>query len=290
MRYSDLLGVAMAAAVLGASVARAQQAAPAPVIEKLFAQAIPLVAADASAPAELQLKPGDRIVALGDSITAGGGYLRYIEQVLATNYPALKSPKILNAGVSGNKAESMIARFEKDVVARQPTVVTINVGINDVWHRLKAPHSDVVLHAYRTNLVAMVSRAQAVGARVILLAPTVIQENLEAEGNLRLPLYVEAMKAVAAEQKCGFVDLHAMFRQALAHKPADRTGNWLTGDGVHMAPLGNGLMALGVLRALGVPDATSADTDIIVSVPRPPKPASTNAPAARPAPVKLPEL
>jgi hypothetical protein len=31
-------------------------------------------------------------------------------------------------------------------------------------------------------------------------------------------------------------------------------GNWLTGDGVHMKPLGDAIMAVGVLRALGVPD------------------------------------
>ena len=30
--------------------------------------------------------------------------------------------------------------------------------------------------------------------------------------------------------------------------------NWLTSDGVHMNPLGDALMAIGVLRALGVPD------------------------------------
>jgi hypothetical protein len=32
-------------------------------------------------------------------------------------------------------------------------------------------------------------------------------------------------------------------------------GTWLTGDGVHMKPLGDAIMAAGVLRALGVPDA-----------------------------------
>jgi hypothetical protein len=34
--------------------------------------------------------------------------------------------------------------------------------------------------------------------------------------------------------------------------------NWLTGDGVHMQPLGDGVMAVGVLRGLGVPDAKIA--------------------------------
>ena len=42
---------------------------------------------------------------------------------------------------------------------------------------------------------------------------------------------------------------------ALKQKPAAETGNWLTQDGVHMKPLGDAIMAVGVLRGLGVTDA-----------------------------------
>ena len=66
--------------------------------------------------------------------------------------------------------------------------------------------------------------------------------------------YVEAEKQIAAEKKCQIVDLHGMFLAALKQKPAGEKGNWLTGDGVHMKPLGDAIMATGVLRALGVPD------------------------------------
>lgn len=240
--------------------------------EKLFAQVIPLVSPAKDAPKQLQIKADDKIVALGDSITAGGGYLRYTEQVLAANYPQLNAPKIINAGVSGNKAENMIARFDKSVLAHKPTIVTINVGINDVWHRLKAPHDDAVLKAYRDNVATMVDKAQAAGARVILLAPTVIKEDPDADGNKRLPLYVNAMREIAAAKKCQFMDLHAMFLEALKHKPASEKGNWLTGDGVHMKPLGNAIMSLGILRALGVPDEKSAATEIKPPAPKKPAP------------------
>ena len=43
--------------------------------------------------------------------------------------------------------------------------------------------------------------------------------------------------------------------KALTKKPADFKGNWLTADGVHMKPMGDAIMALGILRAVGVPDA-----------------------------------
>jgi lysophospholipase L1-like esterase len=240
--------------------------------EKLFAKVIPLVPPAKDAPAELKFKADDKLVTLGDSITAGGGYQYYVEQVLA-GYSQLNAPKIANAGVSGNKAENMIARFDKDVLAKKPTIVTINVGINDVWHRLKNPHENDVLKTYRDNVATMVDKARAAGARVILLAPTVIKEDPEAEGNKRLPLYVAAMRKIAADKNCQFVDLHGMFLEALKHKPASEKGNWLTSDGVHMKPMGNAIMALGILRAIGVPDEKSAVTEIVTAVPKKPAPA-----------------
>lgn len=210
--------------------------------------------APADTPKELQLKSGDQIVAIGDSITQQGGYVRDIDAVLASQFPELKLPKVINKGIGGQKAEDLIKRFDKDVVKLKPAFVTISIGINDVWHRVGKPHDPEILAAYKKNVAAMVDQAQAAGIKVILIAPTVIQEDANAEGNKRLTMYVDAEKEIAKEKKCQFVDLHGYFLTALEKKPADVKGNWLTGDGVHMKPLGDAIMALGVLRALGVPD------------------------------------
>jgi lysophospholipase L1-like esterase len=212
-------------------------------------------------PKELQLKAGDQIVAIGDSITQGGGYLRDIDAVLESQYPDLKLPKIINVGISGQKAEDLVTRFQKDVVDKKPQWVTLSIGINDVWHRVGQPHSDEVLKNYTANVTKMVDMAQAAGIKVILLAPTVISEDPKNEGNVRLKAYVEAEKKIAAEKKCQMADLHAMFLNVLEKKPADAKGNFLTSDGVHMNPRGDALMALGVLRQLGVPDEKSAAAD-----------------------------
>src|SRR5713226_1030203 len=135
---------------------------------KLFAMALSLVgSAPSDSPKTFQLKSGDTIVAIGDSITQGGGYLRDIDAVLAANYTDLKIPKVINVGISGQKAEDLLTRFEKDVVARKPAVVTISIGINDVWHRLNAPHDENVLSAYKANVTKMVEQAQAAGIKVI---------------------------------------------------------------------------------------------------------------------------
>ena len=70
-----------------------------------------VLAADAAAPA---LKKGDRIVFLGDSITAGGvgasGYITLIKNALDTNAKDL-GVETIGAGVSGNKVPNLQARL-----------------------------------------------------------------------------------------------------------------------------------------------------------------------------------
>jgi lysophospholipase L1-like esterase len=230
-------------------------------IEKLFVMVLALVGpAPKDSPKKLELKPGDTIVAIGDSITAAGGYLRDIDAVLAQQYPDLKIPKVVNKGIGGQKAEDLIKRFDDDVVKLKPAVVTISIGINDVWHRLNQPHDPKVLAAYKENVAKMVDMAQQADIRVILLTPTVIEENPSSEGNKRLAAYVKAEKQIAAEKKCQLVDLHGMFLKALKKKPAGQD-KWLTADGVHMQPPGDAIMAVGVLRALGVPDKKIAASE-----------------------------
>jgi len=215
-------------------------------------------AASKDAPKEFMLKQGDLIVAMGDSITEGGGYLKQADQVLVEQYPDLKLQKIKNVGVSGQKAEDMVKRFEKDVVAKKPAVVTISVGINDVWHRVNKPHDPKVLEAYKENVTKMVDMAQNAGIKVIIIAPTVIQEDPENEGNKRLVMYVDAEREIAKEKKCVFIDLHQMFLDAIAKRPADieldKNKRAYTRDGVHMKPAGDAIMAIAVLKGLGVPD------------------------------------
>ena len=227
-------------------------------VVRLLAIVVSLVGpAPSDSPRQLQLKPGDQIVAIGDSITAQGGYLRDIDAALAAEHPQMKLPPVVNVGISGQKAEDLVPRFDKDVVRRKPAFVTISIGINDVWHRLGKPHDAAVLAAYKVNVAKLVNMAQAAGIKVILLTPTIINEDANAEGNKRLAAYVEAEKQIAREKDCQLVDLHGMFLAAIKHKPADQS-LWLTVDGVHMKPLGDAVMAVGVLRALGAPDAKIA--------------------------------
>src|SRR5262245_57351256 len=135
-------------------------------IARLFVLAMSLAGpAPKGTPGALQVKPGQTIVAIGDSITAAGGYLRMSDTFLAEQYPDLKIPDIINAGVNGQKAEDLVLRFQHDVIDRRPAIVMISIGINDVWHKLGAPHEEKILAAYKQSIKRMVDMAQKAGIK-----------------------------------------------------------------------------------------------------------------------------
>jgi lysophospholipase L1-like esterase len=202
-----------------------------------------------------RLKPGDRIVTLGDSITQAGGYQRVIEQVLSRFYPELKV-EIVNAGISGHKAPDMMARLDRDVLSKRPNLVTISCGVNDVWHGFtKNPPDGVDLETYSSLIREMVKKIRAsTQAEVYLLTPTVIKEDLLSPENRKLEPYCEAIREIARTEHTVLVDTNQIFNLVLKATQAGGSGGFHpTTDGVHMKPSGNFLMGAAILRALEVP-------------------------------------
>src|SRR3954447_4215623 len=82
-------------------------------------------------PAPIALKQGDRIVFLGDSITAGGntgkGYIQLIRSHLAEKKKDL-AVECVGAGVSGNKVPGLQRRVDRGVIAKKPAVVVVYIG------------------------------------------------------------------------------------------------------------------------------------------------------------------
>lgn len=248
------VGMALSVAAVSSPSSADPQSTPAGELS-LSSQVLPWVGkSSASLPCHLLLQKGGLVVAIGDSITAKGNWLRSVESALSQLYPDLQLPQMINAGGSGHTAKQLLDRFPRDVLDRNPAVVILNVGINDVLHAMAEPSQDASLRVYREHTAAMVDQAHARGIKVILLTPTLIEEDPESKGNRILAQYADVMKSVGTEKKCDIADLHAMFLEALQHKPSEIKGDWITSDGIHMSPLGNAVIQVGVLRAIGVPD------------------------------------
>jgi lysophospholipase L1-like esterase len=213
-----------------------------------------LVAADDK---PVRLEKGDRIVFLGDSITAGGvrpkGYVTRIKDALNEKHKGLDLD-VIGAGVSGNKVPDLQKRLDKDVLARKPTVVVIYIGINDVWHSLMNPPRGTPKGAYEAGLKDIIDRCKGAGARVVLCTPSVIGEKGDGSNKLdaQLDEYADISRKVAKETGARLCDLRKAF---LDYEKANNKDNKerlvLTTDGVHLNDAGNKFVADTILKCLG---------------------------------------
>ena len=89
-----------------------------------------------------------RIVFLGDSITDAGrntdngsmvsigqGYALMVQGRLSVKYPG--QHVFFNYGVSGNRSVDIYAQIKGRCWNNNPDVVSLLVGVNDVWHELE---------------------------------------------------------------------------------------------------------------------------------------------------------
>lgn len=202
-----------------------------------------------------------KIVMMGDSITEQGVQEGGYVDLVAKN---LVGVEVIGVGISGQKVPDMLARFQKDVIDRKPDIVTLSVGVNDVWHDFMNPEwtkrvpkgnsgRGVALNTYIAGIEKMADMAQQAGIRMILLSPTVIYEDLGCAENKRLEGYIKAAEGLAKQRGLTYVHLYRSFSDAIKgyQKHAGKGHLLLTYDGVHMNAAGNALMAQQVLKALG---------------------------------------
>ena len=208
-------------------------------------------------PTPVVLKKGDRVVFLGDSITAGGnggkGYIQVIRKHLADKKKDLDI-ECIGAGISGNKVPDLQKRVDKDVVAKKPTIVVIYIGINDVWHGENNPKNGTAPDAFEAGLKEVIGKCTKAGARVILCTPTVIGELPGGANKLdgKLDDYAKISRKVAKDLDLNLCDLRKAFVDHLETNNAQkRASGILTTDRVHLNEAGNRLVAETILKSLG---------------------------------------
>lgn len=196
------------------------------------------------------MEMGKRIVFIGDSITDSGrredpdqigtGYVRIIHDYLKVTYPT-KQLNILNRGIGGDRVTDLASRWNEDVIALNPTIVSISIGINDVWRQVDRPEIDQVYPVQFEQVYAkLLEQIKAkTNARIILMEPTLIQEDIHSEGNVKLIPYVAIIHRLAEKYQAVVVPTHEVF---INYIKSNRNYK-LTTDGVHMNTAGNMLMA-----------------------------------------------
>jgi lysophospholipase L1-like esterase len=200
------------------------------------------------------LRNNDRIVFFGDSITQMGvkpnGYIALIKDSLSRELPSIE---IIGAGIGGNKVPDLQARIDSDVIAKNPTIVVIYIGINDVWHFITPGRVGTPKDKYEAGLEEIIGKIQKTGARVILCTPTVIGEKKNGKNQLdaQLDEYSGISRRVAQKTKIELCDLRNAFVSYLKmHNPHNAEKGILTVDKAHLSDKGNRLVAEELLKAL----------------------------------------
>ena len=132
-------------------------------------------------------------------------------------------------------------RMDDDVLSKDPDVVVIYVGINDVWHKASSgtgSDADKFEKFYR----AIIKKLQNKNIKVIVCTPSVIGErndnSNQQDGDLNQ--YSKIIRAIAKDLSIPVCDLREGFLTYLkTNNPANAEKEILTSDRVHLNNKGN---------------------------------------------------
>ena len=207
---------------------------------------------------KIQLMKDFRILFQGDSITdsgrnkedvngfntpraLGNGYAFLAAAELLGEYAPLNL-QIYNKGISGNKVYQLAERWDKDCLDIKPNVLSILIGVNDIWHKLNGQYNGTV-EIYRKDYTALLERTLKAlpNVRLIICEPFGVK-GVKAVDDKWYPEFLDYQKAakdIATQFGAVFIPLQSIFDEAQKKAP----GAYWTGDGVHPSLAGAQLMA-----------------------------------------------
>ncbi|KQY57085.1 MULTISPECIES: SGNH/GDSL hydrolase family protein [unclassified Nocardioides] len=194
-----------------------------------------------------------RLLLTGDSITAAGRDLTdptdlgtgYVARVAA----ALPAHEVLNTGINGHRVPDLQQRWGRDVLAHAPDVVSVMVGVNDMWRRYTRQEPTPVSR-FETGYRDLLVRTRAAGVeRIIVLEPFLLPVRDE-QWSWRADLdeKIAMVRRLAQEFDADLVATDGPMAQAASSDGARA----LVSDGVHPTPQGFDVLAdcwLGVFGA-----------------------------------------
>lgn len=163
----------------------------------------------AAAFAEPLVRPGDRVLVFGDSISSGQGYGKIAVDLINAEQPALKL-EWLEHGHPGWTAKQALGAID-DVVAQKPTLVTLMWGTNDLGQGGARGVAEIA-----PRLRALVEPLRKAGIRVVLLTtPYTGNSGAWAQELNRagLPRMGEAIVALGKELDVPVFDMYAAMRR-----------------------------------------------------------------------------
>ncbi len=209
------------------------------------------------------LQENDLILFQGDSITdtgrgreglqrngeLGRGYVQMAAASLLADNPALKLG-VLNRGISGDRVTSLMARWKADCLNLKPTVVSILIGINDIWHEFGSRTGTSIDKYGRFYRELLQDTRQALpGVKLVLCEPFVTRCGVVgAEWLPVLKQQQEIVRQLVADFDAKYIAFQGMFDNLCEKAPPD----YWAADGVHPTLAGHQHMARLWIQCIGM--------------------------------------
>ena len=198
---------------------------------------------------------GDSITDCGrenyqDPHAMGNGYPRILEAELTAGSDECD---VMNCGISGSRVVDLLARWKKDCLNLEPDVLTILIGVNDVWHDL-GTHDGVSAPLFEEvyRILLRETLAALPQVRILLMGAYV---NHGTATDPQWDTFYNEVKArrdvtrkLAEEFGTDYIDLQQVFDEAEKKFPAS---HW-TRDGVHPTAAGHWLIAQAWKKTAGL--------------------------------------
>ena len=197
-----------------------------------------------------------KILFQGDSVTDAGrdrsqssdmgfGYPKYASAMMEDAFPDIDFA-FVNLGISGNRTEDLVARMQSDFIEIQPDIVSIMIGINDVWHHYAFSGIYTSNEAFEQNYTTLLEEIkQKTNAKIMIIQPFLMdvpdKQMLKAE----LVEKQAIVKALADKYADVYLPMHEIFQ---SDKARDKTV--YAADGVHPTEDGACLIAQKYLEAV----------------------------------------
>jgi acyl-CoA thioesterase I len=193
----------------------------------------------------LELKSGRTILFIGDSITDAGrgqrayrpfgfGYVHFIAYDLLARFPGLNL-NIINTGISGDTILDLQRRWKADCLAHKPDILSVLIGINDVWSRYSDiwPGAESVeddVSYFESTYRSLLSQArEKCNCQIILMHPFMFCQDLENRVFAALGKYIEVVEKMTQEFSAVLVPLQTLINKEIAQISPERWSE----DSVH---------------------------------------------------------
>ena len=216
-------------------------------------------------------KAGDRVIFVGNSITDGGHYHSYIWLYYMTRFPQEKM-WMANGGIGGDTADDILRRLDGDIIARNPSVITLTFGMNDTgyWEYNgdnAKEFADRKVNESRGKFLEIEKKLKALrNTRMVMVGTSpydqtsTFNDNIYKKKNDAMKRIVAIQDSAAKANNWEFVDFNEPMCEVNARKQAiDPAWTAIGNDRVHPDNDGHMLMAYLFPKAQGMTGKPVAD-------------------------------